>query len=100
MKDMSARIESLQVKHATLSAQIEGKERDTTLTDSEILDIKRQKLSLKDEIARLKADAVCVAAEPQVVDETPFVRPELSVVESIVDSDIPMPELQHDAAAA
>lgn len=57
MSGNGARIESLQARHKALAAKIEGKNRDTSLTDADIHCIKQQKLALKDEINRLQQDA-------------------------------------------
>lgn len=48
------RIDSLRSRHATLDAKLEDEERRPQPDDVTLHDLKRQKLAIKDEIARLE----------------------------------------------
>ena len=48
------RIDSLRTRHASLHAKLEDEERRPQPDEVAIHDLKRQKLALKDEIARLE----------------------------------------------
>ena len=50
------RIKSLEVKHAGLNKKIDGLEKTGKFSDSNITELKKEKLALKDEIARLKKE--------------------------------------------
>ncbi|MEO0912310.1 MAG: DUF465 domain-containing protein [Pseudomonadota bacterium] len=52
---MSSHLSELQKKHQILSQKIEEEQRSPSSDDLNITDLKRQKLHLKDEIARLSA---------------------------------------------
>lgn len=52
---MHARLESLRERHAALDAQLGELTRHPSVSDREIVDVKRRKLQLKDEISRLDA---------------------------------------------
>ncbi|MEM9011619.1 MAG: YdcH family protein [Pseudomonadota bacterium] len=49
----TAHLEELRRKHANLAIEIESEERHPGASDLRIQELKRQKLKLKDEIARL-----------------------------------------------
>ena len=52
---VSAHLEELKRKHDALSEKVETTQRSPGSTDMEIADLKKQKLKLKEEIARLSA---------------------------------------------
>ena len=53
---LSSHIEELKKKHQTLSDRVEEALRAPGVPDTEIAELKKQKLRLKDEIERLTAD--------------------------------------------
>ncbi len=52
---LSSHLNELQKKHQTLAAKIEEEQRSPASDDLDITDLKRQKLLIKDEIARISA---------------------------------------------
>lgn len=54
---MSSHIEELRKKHEALSMRVEEIQRAPGTSDTEIADLKKQKLRLKEEIARLSVTA-------------------------------------------
>lgn len=50
---VSAHVQELRKKHQTLSEQVEAAQRSPGIDDLEIARLKKQKLRLKEEIARL-----------------------------------------------
>ena len=54
---LSAHLEELKKKHQALSEQVEEAQRSPGVSDLEIAELKKQKLRLKEEIARLSVDA-------------------------------------------
>ena len=50
-----ARIRELSERHKRLETKIEDKRKYPSTTDQELLDLKRQKLRIKDEITSLKS---------------------------------------------
>ena len=54
---LSSHIEELKKKHQSLSEQVEQALRAPGMPDTEIAELKKQKLRLKDEIERLMATA-------------------------------------------
>ncbi|MCZ7675156.1 MAG: DUF465 domain-containing protein [Roseovarius sp.] len=50
-------VEELKKKHQTLSEQVEEAQRSPGASDYEIQELKKQKLRLKEEIARLSLEA-------------------------------------------
>ena len=54
---LSSHVEELKKKHQLLSEQVEEAQRSLGTSDYEISELKKQKLRLKDEIARLSIDA-------------------------------------------
>jgi len=54
---VQARIESLQGRHATLESQIEAEDRRPRPDDHALARLKLEKLRLKEEMQRLRADA-------------------------------------------
>lgn len=55
---VQAHIETLKKKHQALDAELASAKISPSVDDVEISEIKRRKLSLKDEITRLENDAV------------------------------------------
>ena len=53
----NARIHSLEQKHQTLEAELSDLMASPSVTDDQIAALKRQKLQIKDEIGRLRAEA-------------------------------------------
>lgn len=51
---LTSHVEELKRKHQTLSDQVEQLQRAPGSADSEIADLKKQKLRLKEEISRLE----------------------------------------------
>ena len=54
---LTSHVEELKKKHQTLSAKVEEAQRAPGSSDAEIADLKKQKLRLKEEIARLQIAA-------------------------------------------
>lgn len=54
---LSSHVEELKKKHHTLSEKVEEAQRAPGTTDFEISELKKQKLRIKEEIARLTVDA-------------------------------------------
>lgn len=54
--DMSARLQELRRKHATISDQVDHAQRSPGVPDAEVAALKKKKLRLKDEIERLAAE--------------------------------------------
>lgn len=54
---LSAHLEELKRKHEALSEKVEQAQRSPGVSDFEIADLKKQKLRIKEEIARLSVDA-------------------------------------------
>ena len=54
---LSSHVEELKKKHLTLSNQVEEAQRAPGYNDLEIAELKKQKLRLKEEIARLSVNA-------------------------------------------
>ncbi len=54
---LSSHVEELKKKHLTLSNQVEEAQRAPGSSDLEIAELKKQKLRLKEEIARLSVNA-------------------------------------------
>lgn len=54
---LSSHVEELKKKHQDLSEQVEEAQRAPGTSDFEIAELKKQKLRLKEEIARLSMDA-------------------------------------------
>jgi len=54
---LSSHVEELKKKHQSLSEQVEEVQRSPGATDFEISELKKQKLRVKEEIARLSVDA-------------------------------------------
>ena len=54
---LSSHVEELKKKHQTLSNQVEEAQRSPGANDLEISELKKQKLRLKEEIARLSVNA-------------------------------------------
>lgn len=54
---LSSHVEELKKKHQTLSEQVEEAQRSPGASDFEISQLKKQKLRIKEEIARLSEDA-------------------------------------------
>lgn len=54
---LSTHIQSLEEKHQSLEAELNSLKQRPSVSDIEVSEVKRQKLHLKDEIARLKAEA-------------------------------------------
>lgn len=54
---LNSHVEELKKKHQTLSEQVEAAQRSPGVSDFEITELKKQKLRLKEEIARLSVDA-------------------------------------------
>lgn len=52
---LSSHLTELRKKHQTLSEKIEQEQRHPAANDLDITDLKRQKLHLKEEIARISA---------------------------------------------
>ncbi len=52
---LSSHLEQLKRKHANLSAEVEKAQRVPGMESSYIVDLKKQKLRLKEQIARLSA---------------------------------------------
>ena len=50
---LSSRLEELRKKHETLSEEVENAQRDFSMSDLQITELKKQKLRLKEEIHRL-----------------------------------------------
>lgn len=55
--NLVSHVEELKRKHQTLSEQVEAAQRSPGASDYEIMELKKQKLRLKEEIARLALDA-------------------------------------------
>ncbi|MEO0692542.1 MAG: DUF465 domain-containing protein [Pseudomonadota bacterium] len=51
---LSSHLQELRKKHQTLSDQVEVAQRSPAIDDTEITDLKKQKLRLKEQIARLQ----------------------------------------------
>jgi len=54
---LSSHVEELKKKHQNLSEQVEEAQRSPGVSDFEISELKKQKLRLKEEIARLSEQA-------------------------------------------
>ncbi len=54
---LQAHIDELEAKHHALKAEIEAEQAHPSADDLHIVELKRQKLRLKDEIARLRAQS-------------------------------------------
>ena len=54
---LSSHVEELKKKHQNLSEQVEEAQRSLGSSDYEISELKKQKLRIKEEIARLTMDA-------------------------------------------
>ncbi|MEQ9261109.1 MAG: YdcH family protein [Roseovarius sp.] len=54
---LSSHVEELKKRHHALSEQVETAQRSPGASDFEISELKKQKLRLKEEIARLSVDA-------------------------------------------
>lgn len=54
---LSSHLEELKRKHQALSDQVEEAQRALSTSDSEIAELKKQKLKLKEEIERLSVEA-------------------------------------------
>jgi len=54
---LNAHLEELKKKHQALSEQVEQAQRSPGASDFEIADLKKQKLRIKEEIARLSVNA-------------------------------------------
>lgn len=54
---LSTHIQSLEEKHQALETELNSLQRSPSVSDVEMNEVKRQKLHLKDEIARLKTEA-------------------------------------------
>jgi hypothetical protein len=54
---LSSHLQELRKKHQYLSDQVEAAQRSPATDDLEIIDLKKQKLRLKEEIQRLSANA-------------------------------------------
>jgi len=54
---LEAHIRELEARHKALDLQIEEQMQHPSIDDLEIAELKREKLRLKDEIARLQAEA-------------------------------------------
>lgn len=52
---VSSHVEELRRKHQALEGQVEAAQRSPGTTDMEITELKKQKLKLKEEIARLES---------------------------------------------
>ena len=50
---LSSRLEELRKKHESLSEEVENAQRDFSMSDLQITELKKQKLRLKEEIHRL-----------------------------------------------
>lgn len=51
---LSSHLQELRKKHQTLSDQVEQAQRSPAIDDSQVTDLKKQKLRLKEQIARLQ----------------------------------------------
>ena len=54
---LEAHISELEAKHSALKAEIEEEQSHPSADDMHIAELKREKLRIKDEIARLRAEA-------------------------------------------
>ncbi len=54
---MSSHLQQLRQKHETLSSEVEAAQRSPAIDDLQITELKKQKLQIKEEIARLSASA-------------------------------------------
>lgn len=54
---LSSHVEELKKKHQALSEQVEEAQRSPGASDFEISELKKQKLRIKEEIARLSVEA-------------------------------------------
>ena len=54
---MQSHIESLEQRHTSLQTMLDTLTHSPSATDAEMRDVKRRKLKLKDEIARLRVSA-------------------------------------------
>ena len=54
---LQSHIETLQQRHQALEAELEGLRQAPSVSDEKVADVKRRKLALKDEIARLEGTA-------------------------------------------
>ncbi|MEO1788815.1 MAG: DUF465 domain-containing protein [Pseudomonadota bacterium] len=52
---LSSHLQELRKKHQTLSEQVEEAQRSPATDDAQITDLKKQKLRLKEQIARLQS---------------------------------------------
>ncbi|MEL6518425.1 MAG: DUF465 domain-containing protein [Pseudomonadota bacterium] len=52
---LSSHLQELRKKHQTLSEQVEEAQRSPATDDTQITDLKKQKLRLKEQIARLQS---------------------------------------------
>lgn len=101
MTKYAARLEALQAKHEQLCSQIEGKDRDQSLSNTEIAAVKLKKLAVKDEISRLeKAETTDSAQEAEEPEDVPE-GPQLEVLtDDHVSPTIEMPLHEPQTAAA
>jgi len=55
---LNAHVEELKRKHQTLSERVEHLQRAPSTPDSEIAELKKQKLKIKEQISKMESDVV------------------------------------------